>query len=280
MITRPGTSAAAASMTGGGKSQNWSAGPVGWLVEAATCIEARQRHEAERPDAAILDYRLPDGDALALLDELRAADPELPVVLLTGHGSIGLAVEAMRRGAHHLFTKPADPQALAATLDRCLAERRNRRRRRAYDAHRDRHRPDPFRGESDAVKRLAKRARKAAGGDAPVLLRGETGCGKGVLARWLHENGPRRAEPFVELNCAGLKSEFLESELFGHRRGAFTGAIEAKQGMLEVADHGTVFLDEVTEMDLGIQRRRRSTSWCATAGRATSASCATSSSGH
>ncbi len=225
------------------------------LVEAATCTEARQRQEAEHPDAAILDYQLPDGDALELLQDLRVADPDLLVVLLTGHGSIELAVEAMRRGANHLFTKPADAKALSAILEHCLAERRNRRRRRAYDANRDRHRPDPFRGESDAVEQLAKRARKVAAGDAPVLLRGETGCGKGVLSRWLHDNGPRAPEPFVELNCAGLKPEFLESELFGHRRGAFTGAVESKKGMLEVADRGTVFLDEVTEMDLGIQAK-------------------------
>ena len=225
------------------------------LLEATTCAEARRQHQARRPDAVILDYQLPDGDALDLLESLRASDPDLPVVFLTGHASIDLTVEAMRRGAQHLMAKPADPEALATILDRCVAERRGVRRRRAYDVKRDRHRPDPFRGDSQAIRGLAKRARKAAAGDAPVLLRGETGCGKGVLARWLHEHGPRAAEPFVELNCAGLKPEFLESELFGHQRGAFTGAFEAKKGLLEVADRGTVFLDEVTEMDLGIQAK-------------------------
>ena len=105
------------------------------------------------------------------------------------------------------------------------------------------------------MKRLEKRARKAVSGSAPVLLRGETGCGKGVLSRWLHEHGPRSAEPFVELNCAGLKPEFLESELFGHEKGAFTGAVDRKPGLLEVADRGTVFLDEITEMDLGVQAK-------------------------
>ncbi len=225
------------------------------VVEAATCSQARSRFEAERPDAAILEHRLMDCDGLALLEDLRTLDPALPVVLLTDHGSIDLATEATRRGAHHMITKPADPEALAAILDQCLAKRRGHRRQRAYDTNRDRNRPNPFRGESEAVRRLEVRARKVAAGGAPVLLRGETGCGKGVLARWLHNHGPRAAEPFVELNCAGLKPELLESELFGHEQGSFTGAVEAKPGMLEVADRGTLFLDEIGDMDPAIQAK-------------------------
>ncbi len=225
------------------------------LVEAATCGEAERELAAVRPDAAILDYRLPDGDALILLDRLQQSDPELPAVILTSHGSIDLAVEAMRRGAHHFLDKPVDPEALTEVIERCLAERRDRRRQRAYDATRDRHRPDPFRGESTAIRRLAKRARKLCAGGGPVLLLGETGCGKGVLARWLHDHGPRAAEPFVELNCAGLKPELLENELFGHEKGAFTGAGDARPGLLDVADRGTLFLDEIGDMDLSIQTK-------------------------
>ncbi len=222
-------------------------------VEAATCAEAERQLAAARPDAAVIDYRLPDGDALELLERLRRVDPDLPVVVLTAHGSVELAVEAMRRGADHFLTKTADIEPLAEILDRCFANRRAHRRRRAYDANRAHHRPDPFRGSSEAIKKLARQAKKVAATDVPTLLTGETGTGKGVLAQWLHDHGPRSEEPFVDLNCAALKPELLESELFGHEKGAFTGAVATKRGLLEVADRGTFFLDEIGEMDLAIQ---------------------------
>ncbi len=226
------------------------------LAEAATCAAAQQQFANLRPDAAVLDYQLPDGDALTLLQRLRATDPGLPAVLLTGHGSIELAVEAMRHGADHFLTKPADPDALATILDRCISSRRQERRERARAARRQSDRPDPFRGGSKAVRELARHARKvAAAAGRPVLLVGETGSGKGLLARWLHDHSPRAEEPFVELNCAGLKPELLENELFGHQRGAFTGADGTKQGLLEVADRGTLFLDEIADMELGVQAK-------------------------
>jgi transcriptional regulator with PAS, ATPase and Fis domain len=112
---------------------------------------------------------------------------------------------------------------------------------------------NPFLGESPAIRRLAEAAAKVAHSPSPVLIQGETGCGKGVLATWLHENGPRSEEPFVDLNCAGLSREFLESELFGHERGAFTGAINAKPGLLEVGHRGTIFLDEIGDIDPNVQ---------------------------
>lgn len=226
------------------------------LAEAATCAAAQEQFEAVRPDAAVLDYQLPDGDALTLLERLRATDPGLPAILLTGHGSIELAVEAMRHGADHFLTKPADPEALVAILDRCISSRRRQRRERARAAQRETLKPDPFRGVSEAVHELSKSARKvAAAAGRPVLLVGETGSGKGLLARWLHDHSPRADEPFVELNCAGLKPELLENELFGHQKGAFTGADETKQGLLEIADRGTLFLDEIADMELGVQAK-------------------------
>lgn len=226
------------------------------LAEAETCAAARQQFDSIRPDAAVLDYNLPDGDALTLLGHLRESDPELPAVLLTGHGSIELAVEAMRHGADHFLTKPADPDALATILDRCISGRRRQRRERAREARRESNRPNPFRGVSEAVSDLAERARKVAtAAGRPVLLVGETGSGKGLLARWLHDHSPRAEEPFVELNCAGLKPELLENELFGHEKGAFTGADGSKQGLLEIADHGTLFLDEIADMELGVQAK-------------------------
>ncbi|MEE8524530.1 MAG: sigma-54 dependent transcriptional regulator [Thermoanaerobaculia bacterium] len=231
-------------------------GDRGYRVVAATsCAEAEDELRAERPDAAVLDYRLPDGDALKLLRSLRAVDSGLPVVILTSHGSIELAVEAMRHGADHFLTKPPDPEILDEILRRSVDERRAGRRRRAYELQRDRHRPDPFRGTSAVIRVLEERARKVAESDRPVLLLGQTGSGKGVLARWLHEHSIRADEAFVGLNCAGLKPEFLESELFGHAKGAFTGATADKPGLLEVADRGTLFLDEIGDMDLGIQAK-------------------------
>ncbi|MEE8523610.1 MAG: sigma-54 dependent transcriptional regulator [Thermoanaerobaculia bacterium] len=227
--------------------------PLYRVSTAASCAEAEQAMLAVRPDAVVLDYELPDGNALDLLPRLQKLDPDLPVVVLTAHGSIDLAVEAMRRGADHFFTKPAETRALRTVLRRCLDNRRQQRRERARQSQTA---PiDPFRGTSEAIRGLARQARRFGGADLPVLLIGETGCGKGVLARWLHHHGPRASEPFVELNCAGLRSEFLESELFGHRKGAFTGAAVDKPGLLQVADHGTLFLDEIGDMEVPIQAK-------------------------
>lgn len=223
-------------------------------VEAGSCAEAERLCRRRRPHAAILDYQLGDGDAIGLMARLHEIDPAMPVVVLTAHGSIELAVEAMRCGANHFLTKPVGAEALTVILDRCLAEGRQHRRRRA-DTYQGPHRPDPFDGESPAIRRLEAMARKVSESDGPVLLVGETGSGKGVLARWIHEHGPRAGEPFVELNCAGLKPEFLESELFGYKKGAFTGATESKLGLLEVADRGTLFLDELGDMEPGIQAK-------------------------
>ena len=224
-------------------------------LEATSCAEAERLCREQRPHVAILDYQLGDGDALGLMLRLHEVDPALAVIVLTAHGSIELAVEAMRRGANHFLSKPVEPEVLAVILDRSLKEGRQHRQRMAYNTNRKRHAPNPFEGQSPALSELERMAHRVAEGNGPVLLSGETGCGKGVLARWLHENGARSGEPFIELNCAGLKPEFLESELFGYKKGAFTGASQSKPGLLQVADRGTLFLDEIGDMDLGIQAK-------------------------
>jgi len=206
-------------------------------------------------DAAVIDYLLPDGNAIERMPRLRAAAPDVPLVILTGHGSIDLAVRAMKEGAEYFLTKPVDLGAVWLVLQRALEGARARRNDSANKAARIRERIDPFLGTSRAIRELEERARLVAASESPVLIQGETGTGKGVLARWLHEHGPRGGEPFVDLNCAGLSKEFLESELFGHEKGAFTGALSAKPGLLETANRGTVFLDEIGDVDPAVQPR-------------------------
>ncbi|BDU76093.1 sigma-54-dependent transcriptional regulator [Mesoterricola sediminis] len=219
---------------------------------AATCAEAEARFGREVYDAVLLDYGLPDGNGLDLLGRLRAADPGVPIVLVTGQGSIALAVDAIKLGAEQFLVKPVDLGLLAQVLDRVMETQRARRRQAALAAEPDRP-PRLFLGTSPAIRRLEAEARLAAAAEAPVLLLGPTGTGKSELARWLHRQSPRAAEPFLELNCAGLTREFLDTELFGHEKGAFTGAVAAKMGLLEAANRGTVLLDELGDMDLLIQ---------------------------
>ncbi len=222
------------------------------VLECGTLLEAEALVRGESPDAVIADYLLPDGNALELLPRLRSVAPSTPVVLLTGHASIDLAVRAMKEGAEHFLTKPLELSALWVVVERILDNARIRRNDRATLA-RGRRGVDPFFGVSPSIRRLEEEARIVAGAHSPVLIQGETGAGKGVLARWIHEHSPRAREPFVDLNCAGLAKEFLESELFGHERGAFTGAVSMKQGLFETAHRGTMFLDEIGDVDLQVQ---------------------------
>jgi DNA-binding NtrC family response regulator len=223
------------------------------VVEADGCQPAEAACRGARFDAAVVDYLLADGNALDLLPRLKAIDPALPVVILTGHATIDLAVRAIKEGAEHLLTKPVEMPTLLVILERVLEQQRTRKRQLAGKSRQARSEPDPFLGGSAAIRALAEEARKVKGSDLPVLITGETGSGKGVLAAWLHGAGPRAEEAFVDLNCAGLSKEFLETELFGHEKGAFTGAVQAKNGLLEVAHKGTVFLDEIGDMDATVQ---------------------------
>ncbi len=221
--------------------------------EAGSLDQARSVYQRTRPDAVVLDYLLPDGNSLDLLKEMHESDPQLPIILLTGHGSIDLAVRAIKEGAEQFLTKPVELPALSVVLERALENQRNRRRVAARQSNRSREDVDPFIGTSPAIRELAREAAVALRSEGPILIHGETGSGKGVLAHWLHEQGPRRDEPFVDLNCAGLTREFLESELFGHARGAFTGAVNEKKGLFEVAHRGTLFLDEMGDLDPAVQ---------------------------
>jgi DNA-binding NtrC family response regulator len=223
------------------------------ILEAGTVAEAEKLLAEKRPDAVVIDYQLPDGDGLAVLRVVRGVDVSIPTVLLTAHGSIDLAVRAIKEGAEQFFTKPVELPTLLVVLERLIEKARDRQAAMASKSRLARHRVDPFLGESPAIRRLAEQARRIAASSACVLIEGESGTGKGVLAGWLHRNGAREAEPFVDINCAGLSHEFLESELFGHEKGAFTGAVAMKQGLFEIAHRGTLFLDEIGDADPQIQ---------------------------
>ncbi len=226
----------------------------GFLVSEAACLrEAREILNRHDFGAILLDVRLPDGDGLEFLKEIRAVDTTVPVILITGHGTIAMAVDAMRHGADQFLTKPIDLRELEIFLTKSMQIGSLRKENRAL-----KERPSviqPYLGESAAMRRIFPLLEAAYRHKTPVLLQGETGTGKGLIARLIHERGTEQTGPFVELNCAGLKGEFLESELFGHAKGAFTGAVQAKEGLLERAHKGTLFLDEIGDMDVTVQSK-------------------------
>jgi DNA-binding NtrC family response regulator len=199
--------------------------------------------------AVISDLRMPGLDGMELLSSLKSEQPELPVILLTAHGDVSRAVEAMRRGAFDFLTKPFDAAELAAVVEKAAATRLLRRR----DVHEAKAGISTLVGASDAMKRLRERVEKIAPAPSNVLLLGETGTGKELVARALHELSARARGPFVATNCAAIPETMVEAELFGHEKGAFTGAVASRPGRLELADGGTLFLDEIGDMDLKVQ---------------------------
>ena len=226
----------------------------GHTARAAATATAGRRAAAEHsPDVVLLDLRLPDADGHRLLEALRADDPEVAVVVLTGHADVPTAVRLMQQGAADVLEKPVDLEAVDAAVQRAAELARLRREvsilraRDSGEAWSDRL-PAAVASELDRLITLAAR-----NDDAPVLILGETGTGKGFVARRIHELSARARLPFVEVNCATLSSTFFESELFGHERGAFTDARQAKRGLLEVAGRGSVFLDEIGELSTDVQ---------------------------
>lgn len=223
------------------------------VMEAENAHSAREKFAASGVDVAVVDFSLPDGDGLELLQEFKTMQPDVPVIVLTGQGSIELAVRAIKEGAEQFLTKPVELPALHTLLARAAENRRYRLQSVVHRTKAQREQLNPFLGRSPAIRKLQELAQRVVSSESPILLQGETGAGKGVLARWIHDNSVRSDEVFMDLNCAGLEREFLETELFGHERGAFTGAVHAKPGLLEVADRGTVFLDEIGDIDLTVQ---------------------------
>lgn len=225
------------------------------VYTADTCAAAEQIWRTRRPDIAILDYSLSDGNALGLIPRLRAIDASIPIIILTGYGSIDLAVEAVKLGAELFLPKPAELSTLDVLIQRSLENQRNHRQRLAEKTRSSRGIMDPFLGKGESMRRLADQACKAAVNENPVLIQGEAGTGKGTMARWLHRNGPRASEPFVDVDCGELSGDLLETQLFGNEREAQDGPAETKAGLLEIAHKGTVFLDEIETLGLQIQSR-------------------------
>ena len=218
---------------------------------AATATEGRRMAAEHAPDVVLLDLRLPDADGIRALEALRADDPDLAVIVLTGYADVRTAVAAMQHGAADLLEKPVDLELLAAAVSRA-AERGRLRQEVAVlraQGRADATPPAMAPTVSDLIDLAARNP------DAPILLQGETGTGKGFIARQIHDRSVRNQSPFVEINCASLSATFFESELFGHERGAFTDARQAKRGLLEVAGEGTVFLDEIAELHPEVQPR-------------------------
>jgi DNA-binding NtrC family response regulator len=220
------------------------------VTVAGTVQDALTAFRRETPDLILSDLRLPDGSGLSVLNAVVSEAPDVPVIVLTAYGTVAGAVDALRAGASEYLTKPFDETQLMAMVERHIELRRLRRR----VANLEEAAPEPI-GSSPAFRRAVDLARTVAASASTVLLYGETGTGKEVLARFIHESSERRRKPFVAVNCAALPEALLESELFGHERGAFTGAVRQRTGRFEDADSGTLFLDEIAETSPGIQAK-------------------------
>jgi DNA-binding NtrC family response regulator len=225
----------------------------GMVVEEAGSGEAALARLTEAEfDVVLLDVRMPGMDGLTALGKIRAQERSPEVLILTGQGSIDSAVAAMRAGAFHYLTKPFHMGGLAALIEKACERAKLVRRTLAFERIQADHHPELI-GESPAIQRVKDLIDRVAGADTAVVIEGESGTGKEIVAHAIHAGSPRARGPFVAVNCAALSESLLESELFGHEKGSFTGAIRAREGLAEVADAGTLFLDEVGELQPPLQ---------------------------
>ena len=226
------------------------------VLEAETGREALEKSD-DQVDLALLDYRLPDADGLTLLTQLRKAHPDLVVILMTAFSTVDTAVRAMKEGAYHYVSKPFNLDEVAVLVEKGLETTALRREVRALRASQtEQYDLDRIVGESAVVQQVkALTAKVAVSPASTVLLTGESGTGKDLVAKVIHFTSDRAARPFMNITCSALPEQLLESELFGHERGAFTDARQQKRGLLESADCGTVFLDEIGEMVPALQAK-------------------------
>ncbi len=223
----------------------------GYRVDEAGSGKAALARVADRPpDAVLLDIKMPEMDGLTLLRAFEERGYAMPVIVITGHGDVTTAVEATRRGAFDFFEKPLERERVLVSLRNAVATYRLQR-----DSQTLRHEPDELVGSSAAMRRLRETIEKAAPTPATVLIVGESGTGKELVARAIHGLSPRRDRAFVQVNCAAIPDELIESELFGHEKGSFTGAVRKQTGKFVVADGGTIFLDEIGDMSARTQAK-------------------------
>lgn len=224
------------------------------ILLAADGNHALEVFERDSPQLVLLDIELPGIKGIDVLNEIRRREADVPVIMITAYGSIDLAVEAMRRGAYDFIPKPFRPGHIGLTVQKALERQRLRKEVEILSEEVDKH----YRliaGASVRMKQAIDGARKAAASRSTILLLGESGTGKELFARAIHSWSERRDRPFVPINCVGLSKELLESELFGHEKGAFTGAYQLKKGKMEIAHGGTVFLDEVGDVCAELQTK-------------------------
>jgi two-component system nitrogen regulation response regulator NtrX len=218
--------------------------------EAASGDEALESVRAEPPQAILLDIKMPEMDGLAAMRALQERGYDIPVLIITGHGDVATAVEATKGGAYDFFEKPLQRERVLVSLRNAVESQRLRRENRQQ-----RHQPDDLIGTSAAVRALREVIEKAAPTPATVLITGESGTGKELVAREIHRRSPRGQKTLVQVNCAAIPEELIESELFGHEKGSFTGASRKQIGKFAVADGGTIFLDEVGDMSAKTQAK-------------------------
>ena len=220
---------------------------------------ALARVSDKRPECVVTDLQMPGMNGLELLEEIRRIDAELPVVFMTAFGSVETAVDAMRKGAHDYVTKPFSGDELAISVERALEHarllRENQVLRAVATPQTRRAQTHRMIGSGSAMEELRAKLAPISGSHGTVLVTGESGTGKEVAARFIHENSPRASGPFLAINCAALSSSLLESELFGHEKGAFTGADRLRKGRFELADGGTLLLDEISEIPPDLQAK-------------------------
>ncbi|PYC28125.1 sigma-54-dependent Fis family transcriptional regulator [Aquipseudomonas alcaligenes] len=207
--------------------------------------EAREWLAREPFDLCLTDMRLPDGTGLELVQHIQQRHAQVPVAMITAYGSLDTAINALKAGAFDFLTKPVDLGRLRELVATALRLRSGENSEGPVDTR--------LLGESPPMKTLRQQIQKLARSQAPVYISGESGSGKELVARLIHEQGPRAEKPFVPVNCGAIPSELMESEFFGHKKGSFTGAIEDKQGLFQAADGGTLFLDEVADLPLTMQ---------------------------
>jgi len=224
----------------------------GFVVDTFESAEAFWPRLDQGPlDAVLLDVRLPGLDGLTALSRLKETRSELPVVMISGHASIDDAVRAINAGATDFMEKPLSRERVLVTVRNAMERRALSARLRALEA--DEGDEDPMLGRSPAMEKVRTQIAKVSGTGVRVLITGESGTGKELIARAIHRSSKRANGPFVKVNCAAIPSELIESELFGHERGAFSGAVQTKRGRFELADGGTLFLDEIGDMSLEAQ---------------------------